>query len=376
MILKITKKYVFSILFVVSSLSSFAQYTLISDPNFEKKLVLLGIDTDSINGKVLTSNIAQVENLHVSDADITDLTGIEGFTSLMSLRCKNNKLTNLDLSQNLALTKLQCFENQIVNLNVTNNKALSVLDCSSNMLETINLTENVNLEYLNCSNNSLYSLFLNYNTKLVDLDCYQNKINNLLLNHNTTLVNLHCQDNNIGNLDVSNNLNLLDIIAYKNNLKSVNLNNCTKLGYLDLHLNALTSLDVRNDTLLNYLDCSENLNLPIICVHDEVAASNNPDFIKDPNAEWSETCIINQVENTNQDKNINVFPNPASKSIVVDINENAFLNLINPMGVVVIQNQALDQNHNQIEIDNFPAGIYKMHIRNDSFTINKLIVIE
>jgi Leucine-rich repeat (LRR) protein len=42
--------------------------------------------------------------LDISNKKIKDLSGIEAFTSLTFLDCSNNKLTNLDLRNNIGLT--------------------------------------------------------------------------------------------------------------------------------------------------------------------------------------------------------------------------------------------------------------------------------
>ncbi len=375
MIPKYSISRIISILCFITTLNSLAQYTLIPDSKFETKLIQLGIDTDGLNGKVLTSNIATVTNLQVSDAQITDLTGIQDFTSLVTLRCKNNKLTNLNLSNNVLLSTLQCFENQIVNLNCSNNKALLTLDCSSNLLQSLDLSENIALVNLNCSNNQLTTLILNNNTKLVELYCYTNSLNNLLLNNNTALTNLYCQENNLGNLDVTKNVDLIEIICFKNYLKSINLSNCIKLSYIDVSTNILNSLDIRSNPILADLNCSINSNLSQICVNDSLAASNNPRFIKDQTAEWSESCIVTNIEKLDQIQELNVYPNPATNSFAIDINESVNVSLINSLGETVILNKTLDVGNNTIRVDHLPAGIYMLKLFNESFKVNKPLII-
>lgn len=51
---------------------------------------------------------------------ISDLTGIEAFTSIKTLQCYNNQLTSIDLTSNIALTELRCQSNQLTSLNVAN----------------------------------------------------------------------------------------------------------------------------------------------------------------------------------------------------------------------------------------------------------------
>ena len=112
---------------------------------FEKALVEFGYD-NVIDGKVLTENINNVDSLHIYYRGITDLTGIEGFTSLTSLRCGGNNLTSLDVSKNIALTQLFCISNQLTILDLSMNTALSDLKCDDNKFDCDSLKAKYNLE--------------------------------------------------------------------------------------------------------------------------------------------------------------------------------------------------------------------------------------
>ncbi|MGO3261209.1 MAG: hypothetical protein ACTIJ1_05070 [Mesonia sp.] len=79
-------------LFGIFSISISAQTTSIPDEGFEQALIDLGIDSDqSINGQVLTSDIANVTDLDLLDSNIQDpslihsIAGIEDFVSLKVL---------------------------------------------------------------------------------------------------------------------------------------------------------------------------------------------------------------------------------------------------------------------------------------------------
>ena len=92
-----------------------SQNVEIPDQNFEKALIDLGIDSDEkVNGLVLKSDIVLVTSLDVSNKNIKDLTGIEEFSSLIYLNCRNNKLTNLDVSQNIGLIMLSTSVNHLI----------------------------------------------------------------------------------------------------------------------------------------------------------------------------------------------------------------------------------------------------------------------
>ena len=78
------------------------------DDNFEQALIDLRYDA-VLDGKLQASLISAVTSLDVHYIGITNLTGIEGFTSLVSLNCGANSLSELDVSENtnLASTHMQ-----------------------------------------------------------------------------------------------------------------------------------------------------------------------------------------------------------------------------------------------------------------------------
>ena len=83
----------FLLLLLGFTLVGFSQTTEIPDPNFEQALIDLGYDTAPINGSLATADISGVTSLDVNSRNITDLTGIEDFTALATLRCYNNQYT-------------------------------------------------------------------------------------------------------------------------------------------------------------------------------------------------------------------------------------------------------------------------------------------
>ena len=76
-------KVLFQILIGLTTFSGYCQYTSIPDPNFEQRLIDMGVD-DSIDGQVLTDSISGIETLFLLDSNISDLSGIEDFSALKS----------------------------------------------------------------------------------------------------------------------------------------------------------------------------------------------------------------------------------------------------------------------------------------------------
>ena len=93
--------------------------------------------------------------LDVSGQRISSLKGIELFTGLKTLYCNDNQLTELDVSNNTALTRLNCNNNKIATLDVSNNTALTYLNCANNQLAGLDISNCTSLapDYLTADSN-------------------------------------------------------------------------------------------------------------------------------------------------------------------------------------------------------------------------------
>ena len=92
------------------------------------------------------------------------------FPRLFSLKCWNNALTNLDVSQCSSLRILQCHDNQLNNIDVSHNYALQSLDCSVNNLHDIDVSSCTNLQYFNCYNMPISNINVFFNPRLRHID--------------------------------------------------------------------------------------------------------------------------------------------------------------------------------------------------------------
>ena len=129
----------------------------IPDSNFEQALIDLGHD-DSIDGMVAVENINSVTSLNIPNKNISDLTGIEGFTALEFLGVNDNNLTTVDLSNNTSLNNLSIFRNQLIALDVSSNTSLFRINCDFNRITALDLSLNTSLRDIACGTNNLTML--------------------------------------------------------------------------------------------------------------------------------------------------------------------------------------------------------------------------
>ena len=130
------------------------QLSYVPDDNFEQALINLGFD-NFLDNYVTTSNINSINYLDISNNNISDLTGIEDFTSLDTLRCNYNNLETLDVSNNTELIWLGCAYNQLVSIDLSNNHSLEMFGAENNALNSIDVSNNYNLRNLICYSNQL-----------------------------------------------------------------------------------------------------------------------------------------------------------------------------------------------------------------------------
>ena len=247
------------------------------DPNF-REYVKTNFNTNG-DDALSQDELDAVKKINVENKGITDLKGVEYFTGLKELNCRNNRLTALDLKYNTKLISLLCSSNELTTLNLSENKnlitlycndnkltdldlskntGLGALYCNNNQLTNLALTNTTNLTTIQCSNNQLTNLALTNTTSLKFLDCQQNQLTNLALTNTTSLITLDCQQNQLTNLALTNTTNLTTIQCSNNQLTTLNLKNTTNLKTLYCYQNQLTTLDLTNNTKLETLHCYQN----------------------------------------------------------------------------------------------------------------------
>ncbi|MCR4702412.1 MAG: leucine-rich repeat domain-containing protein [Saccharofermentans sp.] len=226
------------------------------DENF-RSYVSKECDKDG-NGFLSDSEISKVKSIYVVFCSITDMKGIEYFTSLEYLYCFNNKITSLDLSKNTELKELRCHSNKLTSLDVRMNTALTELVCSYNLITSLDVSRNIYLKELDCADLKVSSLDLRRNTVLTHIDCHYNQLTSLDVSKNTGLTYLNCNDNKLQELDLSRNTALTFLSCEKNQLKSLDLSRNTVLRELLCYNNQLSGLDLRKNSALKQLRCFNN----------------------------------------------------------------------------------------------------------------------
>jgi hypothetical protein len=174
------------------------------------------IDTNN-DGEIQISEALLIKSLDISNANITDLTGLSYFSNLHTLFCHGNKLSNLsELNLIPSLVQFQMNNNtgSLSQIDLSNLINLKTLTCISDKLTVIDVSKNVSLE------------------------------------------NISCQDNKLTSLDVSNCPNLNWLVSFYNQLEFLNIKNG--------NTNSWTKLFIHNgERYLKYI-CSDEEDLSLV----------------------------------------------------------------------------------------------------------------
>ena len=275
-----------------------------NDNNLYKKLKkelkrkIFDYDDNNKTLTILNQNMQEIFELNLSDSNISDLSGIEGFTSLTSIDISKNNISSIsnlitlhDLnSLNLSYNNFTSIPDELDYANI------SVLDLSYNPIEDFSgLQDIAKIEVLNVIGTNFSNQDLSYldNHHLINLDVSKTKVNDL--------TNLDASD--LGSLILGYNEN----INYSSipNIYFINLNhtstteadialipNTSKLTTIDISYTNIHDLSSLPDTVtlfvMNGLKNLEHLEVlnGAIRVYNEDADLDDISIFKDLNIDY------------------------------------------------------------------------------------------
>ncbi|MDB4289543.1 T9SS type A sorting domain-containing protein [Flavobacteriaceae bacterium] len=386
------KKITLAIIFA-ACFSGYSQTTAIPDPNFEQALIDLAIDTGVVNGLISTADAAAVTGtLDVRGKSISNLTGIEAFTSITTLVIKDNALTSLDLSALTQLVILEAAGNALTSVNVSGLTSLERLIVQQNALTSIDLTGLTNLDYLYLGENNITTLdvsdspnirrlYVNQNPNLGDFDVsnvaslerfrlYGTAVTSLsidLVNH-LSLDHIYAFDcPNLATVDITNSggTPVLKIVRFYNTaVASLDLSNVTSLTEVQIQDNAsLEEVNIKNGNnaaLITY-DSTTTPNLTCIQV-DDVADSTARWTSIDAANMFSLDCFLS-IDDLNV-FNYSFYPNSAENIVTLDLDRDATYEVTNINGQLLTKGK-LTEGNNTIDVSEFTTGLHFINIRDN-----------
>lgn len=326
-------------------------------PNQDFKDCLVSNSSINTDGDTEISITEAQEYTGTIDCDsrfMDDITGIEEFINITRVDFSWNKLTTLDLSNNLSIKRIDCDFNNLTNIILGNNTNLTFLDCKNNDLETIDVSNIINLEDLECNGNSITSIDLSNNFNLDDIDLSNNQLSDLDLINNVSIRNINCENNLIENLDFSTNTNLSSLDCSDNNLMTLNIDNGKNLFF-------------------NLFKADGNSNLTCIQV-DNLNNVRTETWDYDPEVEFSTDCqFVLSLDENSFKNNTTVYQNKSKQFVIIQS-----ISPINNIKIYSITGNLIKtaQNATQVDVSSFSKGIYLFTLERENQFLTKKIIIQ
>lgn len=308
-----------------------------ADKVLERRLLKMTepkIDADG-DGKITFEEAAAVKELQLgfdlkpeSTVDcVTDITGLEYFTSLETLSLKFNKVSDIKPIEGISTLKVLILgENPISSINLDKLGELTDLRLYGTNISDIDLTKTPKLEslYLQRTNVSKVDL-----TPLQSLDqALLNKCSSLTeikASNLPSITRIDAVECNLKSFEISDCPSLRELHLNSNKLTSIKMTNLAMLMRLNVYDNQITSIDVSNLPLLMWLFVYDNqltsidlsANVPLR----EFRASNNP--LTEVNLSTNENLVSLELESMSKMKTLNIkndFYDEYSEYLIVDGN--------------------------------------------------------
>lgn len=308
-----------------------------ADKVLERRLLQMTepkIDADG-DGKITFEEAAAVKELQLgfdlkpeSTVDcVTDITGLEYFTSLETLSLKFNSVSDIKPIEGISTLKVLILgENPISSINLDKLGELTDLRLYGTNISDIDLTKTPKLEslYLQRTNVSKVDL-----TPLQSLDqALLNKCSSLTelkASNLPSITRIDAVECNLKSFEISDCPSLRELHLNSNKLTSIKMTNLAMLMRLNVYDNQITSIDVSNLPLLMWLFVYDNqltsidlsANVPLR----EFRASNNP--LTEVNLSTNENLVSLELESMSKMKTLNIkndFYDEYSEYLIVDGN--------------------------------------------------------
>lgn len=292
------------------------------------------IDADG-DGKITFEEAAVVKELNLGFAEkpestvdcVTDITGLEYFTSLETLSLKFNSVSDIKPIEGISTLKVLILgENPISSINLDKLGELTDLRLYGTNISEIDLSKTPKLESLYLQRTKVSKVDL---TPLQSLDqALINKCSNLSelkASNLPSLTRLDAVEGNLTSFEISDCPSLRELHLNSNKLTSIKLNNLNMLMRLNVYDNKLTSIEVSNLPLLMWLFVFDNqissIDLSANVVLREFRASNNP--LTEVNLSTNENLVGLELENMSKMKTLNIkngYYDEYSEYLIVDGN--------------------------------------------------------
>lgn len=224
---------------------------IIQDLNFYRRLVDLKIVPAHPNREAPVALLRKVKELDLSDARIRSVEELVYFDRLQTLNLLNNRLEELDLSQNTALRTVLVSGKKLRRLELGDLKKLHCLHVGG-PLEQLMLPEGNELFELSVTDTKLRLLDLSVCKELRVLNVSRNRLTHLDISAQS-LIYLNVKGNRLKKLDLTGQLQLEYVNAIGNQLRECVCSATEALQFLLLEDNPMDTEQLQKDPAFSHV---------------------------------------------------------------------------------------------------------------------------
>ena len=306
----------------------------IPDANFKAALLANTAINMNNDSEIQCDEASQYTGaLNLFNDGISNLQGIEAFTSATSIDLGVNSVVSADFS----------FANQFTEINATTNSTLSNIDLSGcSQLEILNVNQSA-LTTLDTSNTPL----------LREVFAILSQISTIDVSGSPLLESIYLEDNNLQDIDLTSNSNLINVGLRFNNLTFVNVANGNNAK--------ITNFDTRNNSNLSCIQIDTGFSVP-----------TDNTWRKPSTASYSDNCA-NLSVNDFEVEGFKIYPNPASELLTIETNVS-----IDALKIYSVTGKLLNtvKNTNTINVSGLDSGIYFVSVVNKTGSVSTLRFIK
>jgi hypothetical protein len=191
------------------------------------------------------------------------------------------------------------------------------------------------------------------------------------------LLTLNCSGNQLSSLDMSNNTSLKELDCSVNYLTNLDVTGCIALEVLNCIHNPLTTLDLSNCTSLTELHVFCNFSLEI-CVWEMPLPESV--YVDIPDPSFTTQCLTTILNDYKENERIDIYPNPASNILNVDMvrmsRHGLKIEIISVTGEVIYSEKlsTFTSSNHTVDLSAFAEGIYLIRVSNDDYSVTEKIV--
>jgi len=221
-------------------------------------------------GTFIFTEVSAIELMSAIGGRISDIGGLELMQNTSYIHLENNILQGDFVLNNMPhLDSLQLANNKLTNIDVSNNPTLGLSTYPAAAKFCLNNPNLISLNLKNCPRCKGLWAYNMSNFEIVniegcagleDIRVQSNNLHVLDITDAVNLTYLKCNFNNIANLDFANGQNLITVEARQTNLQNItNVNNLDSIVFLYLDNNSLTgSFTISDKADLNKVYISNN----------------------------------------------------------------------------------------------------------------------